>query len=76
MTPVSPTSSPSPTGAPALDLLTNGLNTSELWALLWPGLAGAAFLAIGAAAAAGYVRRLLMSDWPPHWARGLVGLCY
>jgi hypothetical protein len=59
---------------PVFDLLTNGLGTSELWDLLWPALAGAGLLAVGAAVAVGYVRRRFTSDWTPHWARGALGL--
>jgi hypothetical protein len=70
----SPAPSPSPTHSPVLDLLTNGLSTSELWDLIWPALAGAVLLAVGALAVVGYARQWLTGDWRPHWARGVVGL--
>lgn len=68
------TPSPSPTSSPVLDLFTNGLSTSELWALVWPGLAGAALLAVGALALVGYARQWFNGEWTPHWSRGAVGL--
>jgi drug/metabolite transporter (DMT)-like permease len=64
----------SPSGSPAFELLTNGLSTAEPWALVWPALAGALLLAVGAVAGVGYIRRWLTSDWPPHWTRGAFGL--
>jgi hypothetical protein len=70
----SPPTSPSPTHSPVLDLLTNGLSTSELWDLIWPALAGVSLLALGTLAAVGYVRQWFTGDWTPHWARGVVGL--
>lgn len=74
MSAASPAPSPSPTHAPALELFTNGLSTSELWDLLWPALAGAALLAVGTLAVVGYVRQWVRGDWTPHWARAVVGL--
>ncbi len=71
---VSAMPSPGPSDSAALELFTSGLSTSDLWNLLWPVLAGAVLLAIGAAAAVGYVRSWLTSDWAPHWSRGAVGL--
>ncbi len=70
----SPAPSPSPTHAPVLDRFTKGLSTSELWDLIWPALAGAVLLAVGAIAVVGYVRQWFTGDWNPHWVRGVTGL--
>jgi hypothetical protein len=66
-----PTPTPSP--APVIDLFTRGLSNAELWHLLWPVAAGCCLLVLGAAVVVGYIRRLVMSDWAPHWSRGAFG---
>ena len=63
------------TSPPALvHLFTDGLDTADLWHLLWPVLAGFCLLAVGAAVFVGYVRQWLTGYWSPHWARAAFGI--
>lgn len=52
---------------------TDGLETAELWHLLWPALAGFCLLMVGAAVCIGYLRQWLTGYWPPHWSRAALG---
>lgn len=67
---------PTPGSSPpaVVDLFTKGLETAELWNLLWPALAGFCLLMVGAAICVGYVRQWLTGRWPPHWSRATLGL--